>query len=165
MLTIEEYIAIRKEEDKLNEWDVKALQDDTRTVVNYAFEYFNNYLIISDLKRQSIQVNWRARKLKNQLKEYSVDIQDWLVTLYIDHDKHFHRSITTQIKKEPLFFLYHSEKEFRGLSYAILSKLKDKIPSLEGQTDYLYHLLRNIIRYQIITMPFHQVLLKEMIIG
>ncbi|MEK4566930.1 hypothetical protein MKX54_19810 [Alkalihalobacillus sp. FSL R5-0424] len=57
MLTIEEYIAIRKEEDKLNEWDVKALQDDTRTVVNYAFEYFNNYLIISDLKRQSIQVN------------------------------------------------------------------------------------------------------------
>jgi len=43
MLSIEEYIARRKKEDKLNELDLDARTQNMKICVDYIFEYFNNY--------------------------------------------------------------------------------------------------------------------------
>jgi len=48
MLTIEEYIARRKKEDKVNEFYVDERNENMRLCVNYVFEYFNNYLNITE---------------------------------------------------------------------------------------------------------------------
>ena len=39
MLTIEEYIARRKKEDKLNEFDLDARTQNMKICVDYVFEY------------------------------------------------------------------------------------------------------------------------------
>lgn len=44
MLHFEEYVARRKKEDRLNEFDIAARAENIKTCVNYVFEYFNNYL-------------------------------------------------------------------------------------------------------------------------
>ena len=49
MLRFEEYVARRKKEDRLNEFDVNARAENLRICVNYVFEYFNNYLDITCL--------------------------------------------------------------------------------------------------------------------
>jgi len=59
MLTIEEYIAKRKKEDKLNEFDIDKRIDNIKLCVDYIFEYFNNYLDISEAEKQTILNNER----------------------------------------------------------------------------------------------------------
>lgn len=44
MLSIEEYIASRKREDNLKDFDLDTRAKNVRTCVNYVFEYFNDYL-------------------------------------------------------------------------------------------------------------------------
>lgn len=44
MLSIVDYIAKRKKEDGLNEFNYQAKAENTSICVNYVFEYFNNYL-------------------------------------------------------------------------------------------------------------------------
>ncbi len=44
MLSIEEYIARRKKEDRLNEFDNEARSQNLKICLDYVFEYFNNYL-------------------------------------------------------------------------------------------------------------------------
>lgn len=48
MLRFEEYIARRKKEDQLNEFDVNARPENIKICVNYVFEYFNSYLSIAE---------------------------------------------------------------------------------------------------------------------
>ena len=43
-MNLEEYIAKRKQEDKLNEFDLSARAEHTRICVNYIFEFFNDYV-------------------------------------------------------------------------------------------------------------------------
>ncbi len=61
MLSIEEYIARRKKEDKLNEFDIDARAQNIKICVDYVFEYFNNYLNITEAeeKQYSIMKSWR----------------------------------------------------------------------------------------------------------
>ena len=47
MLSIEEYIARRKKEDRINEFNVDDRMENMRICTNYIFEYFNNYLNIT----------------------------------------------------------------------------------------------------------------------
>ena len=44
MLKLEEYIAKRKKEDGMDEFDKSKRSENTKMAVNYVFEYFNNYL-------------------------------------------------------------------------------------------------------------------------
>lgn len=44
MLSIEEYIACRKQEDNLMEFDLYTRAKNTKICVDYVFEYFNEYL-------------------------------------------------------------------------------------------------------------------------
>ena len=54
MLKFEDYIARRKKEDRLNEFDVDARSENLRTCVNYVFEYFNNYLDITAAENKTV---------------------------------------------------------------------------------------------------------------
>lgn len=47
---IEEYVARRKKEDKLNEFDLNARTQNMKLCVDYVFEYFNYYLNITEIE-------------------------------------------------------------------------------------------------------------------
>jgi hypothetical protein len=54
MLSIEEYIAPRKKEDKLNEFDIDARTQNMKICVDYIFEYFSNYLNITEAEEKTV---------------------------------------------------------------------------------------------------------------
>jgi len=53
MLRLEEYIAKRKIEDHLNEFDVEQKVNNIKTSIDYVFEYFNQYLPLEGVENHS----------------------------------------------------------------------------------------------------------------
>lgn len=87
LISLEEYIAQRKKEDKINEFDVEQRLEYMKICVNYVFEYFNNYLNITEVEEQTALNNERLIKYRKQLQGYETEVQDWLVNIYKEHDK------------------------------------------------------------------------------
>jgi D-hexose-6-phosphate mutarotase len=83
VLTIEEYIAQRKKEDRLNELNMDERNENTKICVNYVFDYFHTYLTVGELDEPKLELqNLDAEKLKkyrSQLPEYDSSIVEWLV--------------------------------------------------------------------------------------
>ncbi|WP_226536410.1 hypothetical protein [Fictibacillus halophilus] len=148
MLTLEEYIAKRKKEDLINEFDIASKAQNMQTCINYIFEYFNQYLDESKLDEKTVLNEERLEKYKNSLRHYESDIQDWLMEIYDDYDKQLNRSIVSFLKKDDLFYLYNTEQEFRSISYDCYAQLIKKNPFLKGQTEMLFLFIKDQHRIQ-----------------
>ncbi|HDX9579911.1 TPA: hypothetical protein ROX88_003520 [Bacillus pseudomycoides] len=143
MLKLEEYIVRRKQEDQINEFDKGAQMENLQKCVSYVFEYFNNYLDITKMEERTSLNNERLEKYRKQLKQYELEVQEWLVNLYEEYDKQINRSITHFLKKEELFFLCSTDSEFRSISYECYAHLKKKYPFLRDQTEMLFLFIKN----------------------
>jgi len=142
VLSIEEYMARRKKEDRLDEYDMNQRADNLKNCVNYVFEYFNNYLNITEAEEKTALKEDKLDKFRQQLREYEPDVREWLVRLYSDYGKHMHRNIGNLLKQEEFFLLCDSDSEFRSLSYDCYSKLIKKFPFLKDQTEMLYQFVK-----------------------
>lgn len=125
MLTIEEYMARRKKEDQINEFSLKDRTANMKICVDYVFEYFNQYLDITKMDEQTILNDERLDKYRKSIS--LIEVQDWLVQIYDDHNKQIDRSIGRSLKKDDLFFLYNTDNEFRSSSYEIYALVIKKI--------------------------------------
>lgn len=149
MLKIEEYIAKRKKEDLLNEFNKDKKDENLRICVNYIFEYFNNYLNISNLEERTILKDEKLEKYRKQLENYEYEIQEWLVDIYSEYGNFLNKSIGRRVKNEEIyFFLLNEESEFRGLSYECYAKYIKKFPYLKGQEEMLYKFLKEYHRVE-----------------
>ncbi|WP_333593662.1 hypothetical protein [Anaerospora hongkongensis] len=148
MLTIEEYIARRKKEDNLYEFDLNARNDNMRICVNYVFEYFNNYLNITEAEERTILKDEKLEKYRKQFIDYDKEVADWLVRNYSEHGKQTERFISSILKTDDFFFLYNSDSEFRSLSYDCYAKLIKKLPFLKDQTEMLFLFIKEYQRNQ-----------------
>lgn len=124
---IEEYIAKRKREDKINEFDIEARLENMQICVNYIFEYFNQYFDINKMNEQTILQEERLLKFKNQLEMYDKDIQDWLVNIYDNYDKHIHRSIISFLKRNRSFFYIIQMMNLGVVHMIVMLNLSKKI--------------------------------------
>lgn len=75
-MKLEEYIAKRKKEDGINEFDLEKTAENTRICVNYIFEYFNNYLESRGADNETILHLDKIDKYRRTLNEYDSDIQE-----------------------------------------------------------------------------------------
>lgn len=148
MLTIEEYIARRKKEDKINEFNIDERNENMRLCVNYVFEYFNNYLNISEAEEKTALKDEKLDKYRHQLQEYEPEIVEWLVGIYLEYGKQINRNIGNILKEDQFFFLYDSDKEKRSLSYDCYSKLIKKFPFIKDQTEMLFLFIKDYHRVQ-----------------
>jgi hypothetical protein len=146
MLTIEEYIARRKKEDKVNELNIEERNENMRVCVNYVFEYFNNYLNITEAEEKTVLKDEKLDKYRQQLKEYEPEIREWLVRIYSEHGKQINRNMGNVLKEDEFFFLYDSDKEFRSLSYNCYSKIIKKFPFIKDQTEMLFLFIKDYHR-------------------
>ena len=146
MLSFEEYVARRKKEDRLNEFDVNARAENLRICVNYVFEYFNNYLDITAAENKTVLQAEKIEKYRKQLHGYDFEIQDWLVGINSDHGSYVNRAIGFILDQDVFFFLYNTEQEFRSLSYDCYSKLIKKYSFLRDQTEMLFLFIENYHR-------------------
>ncbi|CAK7038053.1 hypothetical protein [Tissierella sp.] len=160
MLSIEEYIAKRKKEDKLNEFNLDNRIDNIRICTNYIFEYFDKYLDVTKIDQKTILNSERLNKYRKQLKEYEEDVQEWLVAFYDEHGKYMHKIIGNILEEEEIFLLYSEDSEFRSISYECYSKLIKKHPFLREQTEMMflfikdYHRVKSSQCVQYNSLPF-----------
>lgn len=148
MLRVDEYIYQRKKEDGLNEFDNSLKMENTKKVIDYVFEYFNQYLTENAINERTVLQNEKIQRLQKQLDVYDEDVQRWLLNIYETYDKQIHRSIISLLKKEDTFFLYHSDSDFRSCSYDVYANLIKKNPFLKDQTEPLFNFIKDYHRIQ-----------------
>ncbi len=130
-------------EDHLNEFDISTRVQNMKICVDYVFEYFNNYLNITEAEDRTILLNEKIDKYRKQLQEYDPEVQDWLTRVYVDYDAYLNRAIAKLLKENEFFLLFNTEQEFRSLSYDCYSKLIKKHPFLKDQTEMLFLFIKN----------------------
>ena len=122
-----------------------------RVCVNYVFEYFNNYLNITEAEEKTVLKDEKLDKFRKQLREYDKEIIEWVVGIYSENGKQINRNIGGILKEDKFFFLYDSDKEFRSLSYDCYSKLIKKFPFIRDQTEMLFLFIKDY--HRVISQP------------
>lgn len=117
--------------------------ENIKICVNYVFEYFNQYLDISQMEEQTVLNDERLDKYKKTITQYDMEIQEWLISIYDEHNKQLNRSIISFLKKDELFYLYTSDSEFRSSSYECYAQLVKKNPFLKDQTEMLFLFIKD----------------------
>ena len=155
-MRIDEYIAHRRKEDGLDEYNLEARAENTKICVNYVFEYFNNYLDSIGGSEDTILHNEKIDNYRQRnVKQYSAEIKEWLVGLYAAHGKYMHMQLKNFIT-DKYFYLYDSEAEFRALSYEVYPKAVKRFPFLEGQSEMIYRFIKDQHRiYNLMDEDFH----------
>lgn len=148
MLTIEEYIARRKKEDRLNEFDLNLRIENMKICANYVFEYFSNYLDITEAEERTALHDGKLEKYRKQLHHYDGEVADWLVKIYADYGKRVDLAIGNFLKQDEFFLLYNTDSDFRRLSYACYSEVIRKYPFIKEQTEMLFMFIKEYHRYQ-----------------
>mgnify|MGYP004498327361 FL=1 len=134
MMKLEEYVEKRKKADGINEFDKNKKDENLKICVNYIFEYFNNYLNITELEEITIAKEEKLDKYRKQLKEYDLEIKEWLVKIYAEYGNFLDKSIGRRIRNEQIYFYLLSEdSEFRSLSYECYAEYIKKFPYLKDK--------------------------------
>lgn len=142
MQTLEEYIAKRKIEDGMNEFDTSQKMNNIRTCIDYIFEYFDQYLPIQGAEKRTVAENEKLLKYERTLSEYSPDVRDWLVSVYETYGKQLNRIISNFVDNDDIFPFMYEEAEFRSLSYDCYAALIKKCPFIKNQAEFLYKYIR-----------------------
>lgn len=149
MMKLEEYVEKRKKADGINEFDKNKKDENLKICVNYIFEYFNNYLNITELEEITIAKEEKLDKYRKQLKEYDLEIKEWLVKIYAEYGNFLDKSIGRRIRNEQIYFyLLSDDSEFRSLSYECYAEYIKKFPYLKGQEEMLYKFLKEYHRVE-----------------
>lgn len=128
MLTIEEYISRRKKEDGIDEFNIETRNENARIFVNYVFEFFNNYIDITEYEERTALKDEKMDKFRRQLEEYDNEVVNWLVEIYSEYGKKINRNIGNIVKEDEFFWIYNSDEEFRRISYDCYARLAKKLP-------------------------------------
>lgn len=154
-MKLEEYIAKRKKEDGINEFEYEKRMENTRICTNYVFEYFNNYLDTLPADERTVLQDKKNEKYRILLtnKGYNLEMTEWLVCMYSSYGKYMDKNLMNAINDD-YFLLYDNEAEFRALSYEVYSKTIKRFPFLEGQSEMIYkylkeaHYVRNLFHWK-----------------
>ncbi|WP_160687497.1 hypothetical protein [Clostridium sp. C2-6-12] len=146
MFTIEEYIAKRKKEDNLNEFNKEKRIDNIKGCIDYIFEYYNNYLEINKIDENTVLNNEKIEKYHKYVSDYNQEVQDWLVDIFDEYENNMNVIIKHTIKSNKLFWLYNTDAEFRNQSYESYSKLIKKYTYLKTQTEMLFKFIKDYHR-------------------
>ncbi|NJD02046.1 MAG: hypothetical protein FIA99_05500 [Ruminiclostridium sp.] len=148
MLTIEEYIAKRKKEDKLYEFDIESRTHNMKLCVDYVFEYFNNYVNITEDEEKTILHSEKLDRYRKQLMDYEPEVREWVISIYSEYRKQIHKHVRSIVNDIDLFYLYNTESEFRNVSYQCYPQLIKKLPFLKAHTEMLFLFLKEYHRVE-----------------
>lgn len=154
-LRLEEYIAKRKKEDGINEYDLEKRFEQLRICVNYVFEYFNNYLDSKPADEKTVLHEQKIDKYRNIVRDYEPEIREWLVDIYSSYGKYMHKQLMNLVT-DTYFLLYDSDAEFRALSYDVFPKAAKKFKFLEGQSEMVFLFIKEAHKGSSIFHPYDQ---------
>lgn len=82
VLSIEDYIAERKKEENIDEFDLDERQNNIKLCVDFVFDYFNNYIDAAVDAGKTALNNERSDGCQNQLRNYERSVLEWLEGYY-----------------------------------------------------------------------------------
>ena len=141
MLLLEEYIAQRKKEDGINDRDISARYNNAKICAGYVLDYYTTYIDSIPEDNETLLQMEKYEKYRKQLEEYSPDIQDWLVQIYIDYGNMLTRLIRKPLLDDKYFYLHYKPEEFETMTYDVYAKLIKKCPYLHGKNVNLKQLI------------------------
>lgn len=144
LMSIEQYIRMRKCDDGLNEFDLNKKIRNMGLCINYIVGYFGEYLdsAIVDCK-EGVQNN-EVAKLRKELYEYDSDVTEWIVTVYEEYGVRIDLPIWRFLAKNQLFLLSYKDEDF--IKYALEFCLKNlyRYSFIINQTEMLVKLVKNL---------------------
>lgn len=146
MLKLEEYILKRKEKEDLDEFDLAKKQENMKYCIDFVFEYFNEYLDENLILKSNDKESKKVEKYRQRVRDYSIEVQNWLVDIYKQHKCYMDYQISNVIKKYEEFLLYTTENEFNKISYNCYSQLNSKYPFLEDNIPQLNNFIKDYQR-------------------
>ena len=142
MIKLEEYIAKRKTEDHLNEFDMEQKVSNIKKSIDYIFEYFDNYLPMEGAENHSAEENERFNKYAKALREYSPELIKWFLTIYDETGHQVNKTIQKYCENTSGFLLAFEDSDFRTISYNCYAELIKKRPCLKDETERLYQFIK-----------------------
>lgn len=143
MIKIEEYIKKRKNDEKVNEFDLENKNENMQLFISYVIEYFNTYVDIDELKREMLEEDIKLRGYNKLITEYSLDIQEWLLKLYATTGHRMHKPVQKYLDTYDVFLLINDDNHFKKVSYKCFASLGKKYKQLEDNLTWLQELIRN----------------------
>jgi hypothetical protein len=153
MLTIDEYIACRKQEDNLKDFNLDHRSSNIRKCVNYVFDYFNEYLTQHEQKAKTYMDINKIEKYSSRVSEYCPEVKNWLVDLYSKHYNLINFSLKHAIVKKEYFLLSYKEEDFQIIADDCRTKLSRKWPYLRDEKEGILlfvkdqHRIGNLVFY------------------
>lgn len=161
MKTIEEYIATRKAELKIDEKDRSMKAFNMKAIMEMVIDYFNSYIDMSPGEESTLKIEARVDRYRHSLRAHSQEIIDWYVDMYAAHGNKLDVIIKWASEKNDIFLLTHREEEFRQMSYDLYAEQIKKLPYLREQTEMLVAAFRDRFRISSTPGPYDEVEASE----
>ncbi len=142
MIKLEEYIAKRKIEDHLNEFDIEQRVSNIKKSIDYIFEYFDIYLPLQGFDNHLAEENKRYNKYAKALEKYSPELINWFLSIYDETGHQVNKTIQKYCDNTSDFLLAFEDSDFRTISYNCYAELIKKRRCLKDETERLYQFIK-----------------------
>lgn len=146
MLTLEEYITKRIQQETVDIYDLKYKQENMKQCIDFVFEYFNEYLDEGIVDRSFSKEGKKMQKYRKRVSVYSEEIQSWLIKMYKEYNTYTDTILINFIKQDQLFKIYSTEVEFNRLSYKCYAEISKKYKWIENYIPQMNAFIRDYHR-------------------
>jgi hypothetical protein len=116
VLSIEEYIARRKREDGINEFDMESRMENLQTVWAMFLSILISIWILQRLKSRRLSIMRGSKSIESNYVNMNQRFRNgWLIFMQSTINKSIIPSVIS-LKKDELFLLYNTNHEFRSAS-------------------------------------------------
>jgi hypothetical protein len=146
LLSLEGYIAKRKKESGINEFNQEQKLENIKICVDFVLDYFVKYLNVSEDDIKTGLHKNKVVELEKKLAKFDKDIRNWIIEIFDKYDVRVDFRIWNSLKYTENFFICYTDHEFRELSYSAYNDHIKKLPFLKDQGELLFKLIKNLHR-------------------
>lgn len=116
MQKIEEYILMRKNKDKLNEFDFAHHSENMSKIIQYVSDYFNNYLTPEDFSNEVLKLQKNLKKSEKMLLARYPKSHKFIEKFYLDNQKRLDIFIGKSYETFRDVDLYYRDEDFKKIA-------------------------------------------------
>ncbi|SHI78399.1 hypothetical protein [Propionispora hippei] len=145
-LSVEEYLAKRKNKDAVNEFDLDQRVRNMGLCISYVIDYFEKYLDPQKLDEDKADRWKKAEKLKKQFAVYDRDTAEWLLSSYMKHGKQLDLSVKNHLKTDLTYLLRYKPDDFGPFADGYLHSYQSTLPWIQQHKEQILQLMVSIAK-------------------
>lgn len=136
---------MRKNKDKLNEFDQSKKIDSIKACLNYVVEYFDQYLSTENINFQTDFHNRKLQKYKKEIRHFNKEVMDWLTEIYDKYEKKLNLTVNYYLKTIDTLLLHNTDSEIQEITDNFYIAYVKRLPYIKNQQSNIFKLIKNII--------------------